>query len=685
MAYTKWFTDWLDAPSTATPIDQAALDHIETGVFDSAAAADTANSAAVTAQGTADLAVPKAATVVSGWGFILDEDAMGSDSATKLATQQSIKAYADSAQTAAEVTAAGALSTHSGDGTGIHGIADTSDLLVTADITDMVETSSTSVVGWSFVLDEDNMAADSATKVPTQQSVKAYVDNSIGGSSFTDDVFRVQDGGDNTKQLALQLLGLTTATTRTLTVPDADGTIALVGDVTAHDSDTTSVHGIADTSVLVVDSDITDMVETSSTSVVGWGFVLDEDNMATDSASKVPTQQSVKAYVDAQVAGGGGTVFDDDIFRVQDQTDNSKKLAFELSGVATSTTRTLTVPNADGTVALVGDVTAHDSDTTSVHGIADTSVLVVDSDIAAMVKTTSTSVIGWAFVVDQDNMASNSASKVPTQQSVKAYVDAQVEFVDTTFRLQDGADPTKQLAFELSGIGTGTTRTLTVPNSSGTVALTSDVSTHATDATSVHGLTDGGDVQALYDALVALASGIIPVRSGAGAGDWAGSATAFLVQKEASAPSGAPPTGVGLHLASNTGQLYHYTASTWSQITAYPSHFGFLPIQSASVTGAFTVDLGLGLSNGSFTRTLTGNATLGFSGWRVGDEHIASLLFVQDGTGGRTLDLSVVDEWPDGDGGTLTAPVMPTAAAAEMEITLWSRDEGVTIYGVRTR
>jgi len=39
---------------------------------------------------------------------------------------------------------------------------------------------------------------------------------------------------------------------------------------------------------------------------------------------------------------------------------------------------------------------------------------------------TDTTVSGWSFVVDEDNMASNSATKLPTQQSVKAYVDAQV-------------------------------------------------------------------------------------------------------------------------------------------------------------------------------------------------------------------------------------------------------------------
>lgn len=43
------------------------------------------------------------------------------------------------------------------------------------------------------------------------------------------------------------------------------------------------------------------------------------------------------------------------------------------------------------------------------------------------------------------------------------------------FRLRDNTDKTKQLAFLLSSITTSTTRTLTVPDKSGTLALTSDL------------------------------------------------------------------------------------------------------------------------------------------------------------------------------------------------------------------
>ena len=45
-----------------------------------------------------------------------------------------------------------------------------------------------------------------------------------------DNLLTVQDNSDTTKQMQLQLSGITTGTTRTLTIPDANGTVALLTD-----------------------------------------------------------------------------------------------------------------------------------------------------------------------------------------------------------------------------------------------------------------------------------------------------------------------------------------------------------------------------------------------------------------------------------------------------------------------
>ena len=56
-------------------------------------------------------------------------------------------------------------------------------------------------------------------------------------------------------------------------------------------------------------------------------------------------------------------------------------------------------------------------------------------------------------------------------------------FDDSTFTIYDNLDNTKIVAFQVSGVTTGTTRTLTIPNASGTIALTSDLSSYLTTAT----------------------------------------------------------------------------------------------------------------------------------------------------------------------------------------------------------
>lgn len=54
-----------------------------------------------------------------------------------------------------------------------------------------------------------------------------------------------------------------------------------------------------------------------------------------------------------------------------------------------------------------------------------------------------------------------------------------VDVQDSTFEIHDDGDNTKILKFEASGIATATTRTLTAPNASGTIALTSQLGTAA--------------------------------------------------------------------------------------------------------------------------------------------------------------------------------------------------------------
>ena len=148
-----------------------------------------------------------------------DEDNMASNSATHVASQQSVKAYVD-AQVATK---------------------DNSDE-ITEGSTNLYFTNARADARiTNALLDEDNMASDSATKVPSQQSVKAYVDASAG-SSLT-----VQEEGSSLSTAATTLnfvgSGVTasgTGATKTITVSGGGGSS------TGNTTDITqSSHGLA--------------------------------------------------------------------------------------------------------------------------------------------------------------------------------------------------------------------------------------------------------------------------------------------------------------------------------------------------------------------------------------------------------------------------------------------------------
>lgn len=74
---------------------------------------------------------------------------------------------------------------------GIEALADVTDA-TNVDAAGATMNADTTLAGNGYFLDEDDMASDSATKVPSQQSVKKYVDDNAGGSG-TEHLFLMQN------------------------------------------------------------------------------------------------------------------------------------------------------------------------------------------------------------------------------------------------------------------------------------------------------------------------------------------------------------------------------------------------------------------------------------------------------------------------------------------------------------
>ena len=166
--------------------------------------------------------------------------------------------------------------------------------------------------------------------------------------------------------------------------------------------------------------------------------VVDEDNMASDSALLPPSQQSVKAFVTS------GTV-----------TLSNKTIALG-SNTVSGTTAQFNSALSDGSFAtLAGSESLTNKTLTS--------------------PVINTSVSGSA-ILDEDNLASNSDTQLATQQSIKAYVDSQV--TAQNLDITDGSS-TISIDFisETLGLLGGTGIDATASGNNVTLAIDSTVAT----------------------------------------------------------------------------------------------------------------------------------------------------------------------------------------------------------------
>jgi len=236
---------------------------------------------------------------------------------------------------------------------------------------------------------------------------------------------------------------------RTHTLPDANGTIVLVDPLVVSLTNKT------------LDNSNTFLDTALNTSVSG-SAILDEDNMSSNSATKAATQQSIKSYVDASIDADMDLVFATDSGSGQITMDSETLTLTGGTGIDTAGSSNTITYSIDSTVATLAGTQTFTNKTLTTPTLTS--------------PVFNTSLSGSAFL-DEDNMASNSATKMASQQSIKAYIDNIIATEDLDFAPDSGTAQNILLASETMSISGGTAVGTTASSNTINVALDSTVAT----------------------------------------------------------------------------------------------------------------------------------------------------------------------------------------------------------------
>jgi len=313
----------------------------------------------------------------------------------------------------------------------------------------------------SSVLDEDNMASDSATALATQQSIKAYVDAVTTSLNQQDLDFQGDSGGALDIDLDTETLTIaggtgidTVGSGTTLTVSIDTATVATLTDsqtltnkIIDVDNNTVSNIEVDNLKSGVLDTDLTSVSASDDTLASAKSiktYVDAQDaNIASDTLTftnkTIDANGTGNSITNLEVADFASGVVDTALASVSASDDT---LASAKAIKSYVDTQVATVPVGDITEVTAGTGLSGGGTTGAVTLNIDTATTVDLSTSQALSNKTLTSPVintgvSGSAILDEDDFASDSDTKLATQQSIKAYVATQVATANELSELTD--------------------------------------------------------------------------------------------------------------------------------------------------------------------------------------------------------------------------------------------------------
>jgi hypothetical protein len=246
---------------------------------------------------------------------------------------------------------------------------------------------------------------------------------------------------------------------RTITFPDAGGTVALTSDI---------VYPVTPSNtVTFTNKTIALGSNTVSGTIAQFNTAVTDATLATTTGTETLTNKTFNLANNTLT----GTL-------AQFNTAISDATLVSTTGTETLTNKSFTAPTLTGSSTSAGSIifkedTDNGTNSATLKGPAST------ADVTITLPAETGTVLTSASSIANSNLANSSitvgstgialGSSATTITGLTSITSNALVTNDNGFRVRDNSDNTKQLAFECSGISGSTTRTLTVPDSNGTI------------------------------------------------------------------------------------------------------------------------------------------------------------------------------------------------------------------------